>query len=933
MVPLRGSSITTIAHADVLEPAREYGLGPDARGEESMRVFAVTIRLSHIRETSGPVLAPVGLTLRGRTDPLQSRTPGFSCRWWVLLLMFLLVLCLSHGMSRAQETHPPRVHQAYADYRRAEKLFGRGFNDKALDLVNKAISKHPESERISEGMFRPYYLPYYLRGRIYYQLGQFKQALDDFQREQENGVIQSLAGEHEKLRQMVSKIDKELPSLRIDKFQILQFTWKNLPSETVELHITGEATDEGSGIQSVLADEHPLSGQIHDRVFRIDDTMEVDTESRSIVVVAIDNAGNRRPLEIPLEIPQANLGDDALHVYAVIVGVDTYDFSAEAGTCQDVSTSACGGDLAVCHDLAELRYGAKDAEDFYKFLRWRGVPEENLQLLVGTNTQRLATRERIVEAIRALKGDPHGTLFFFFSGHGVLSRGGQNLVLPMDVRPWECNGTEQNTLEQTALSVAEVNEYLMEVPFGARYVFLDACRVPKPENIIKGAGSGQAPPGFSVGDDPGVDLGHGQPPVVFYATGDKRPSVEWPKKENGFFTYYLLQGLRLNPTLGALLRTVQERVIRSTEEEFCATAGECGLRQTPVSQLPKEFNSEPDLEEETIPLGKAQSIRYRIFYATDRRRSAVSAEYFGKERGTGLTYGHCDISIPKDHRLGELERPVIWRLEFSEDPEKFVTLLKVVERPKQEFFKDLAEQVTHSKSKEALVFIHGYDVTFAEAARRTAQLAYDLGLDGVPILYSWPSQGDLSGYVADKEAAGWSVPHLKEFLEDIGSRIGATDVYLVAHSMGNALLAPALLSILSESRYGARPPFSQIVLTAPDIDAQVFREQIAPHIPKAAKRITLYTSSDDKALHASKRVSGGAPRLGDSGAGIVVVDGIDTVDVSAVDTSFIGHSYIGNNRSVISDLFNLLRGKPPSERFGLKPRTTPANLTYWAFVP
>jgi hypothetical protein len=35
--------------------------------------------------------------------------------------------------------------------------------------------------------------------------------------------------------------------------------------------------------------------------------------------------------------------------------------------------------------------------------------------------------------------------------------------------------------------------------------------------------------------------------------------------------------------------------------------------------------------------------------------------------------------------------------------------------------------------QEALVFIHGYHVTFDEAARKTAQLNWDLGFRGIPI--------------------------------------------------------------------------------------------------------------------------------------------------------------------------------------------------------
>ena len=61
------------------------------------------------------------------------------------------------------------------------------------------------------------------------------------------------------------------------------------------------------------------------------------------------------------------------------------------------------------------------------------------------------------------------------------------------------------------------------------------------------------------------------------------------------------------------------------------------------------------------------------------------------------------------------------------------------------------------------------------------------------------------------------------------------------------------------------------------------------------------------------------------------MDRIETVDATNVDTSFVGHSYYGENRSVMSDLFNLLRErKSANTRFGLAPVET-ARGTYWRF--
>ena len=41
--------------------------------------------------------------------------------------------------------------------------------------------------------------------------------------------------------------------------------------------------------------------------------------------------------------------------------------------------------------------------------------------------------------------------------------------------------------------------------------------------------------------------------------------------------------------------------------------------------------------------------------------------------------------------------------------------------------------------KQVFVFVHGFNVSFENALRRTAQIAYDLNFDGAPFLFSWPS--------------------------------------------------------------------------------------------------------------------------------------------------------------------------------------------------
>jgi esterase/lipase superfamily enzyme len=309
----------------------------------------------------------------------------------------------------------------------------------------------------------------------------------------------------------------------------------------------------------------------------------------------------------------------------------------------------------------------------------------------------------------------------------------------------------------------------------------------------------------------------------------------------------------------------------------------------------------------------------KTYFATDRNLTGSTnpSQIFGGSR-SDLRYGTCDVSLPRDHRMGDLESPSLWRLEFQEDPTKHVMVRSVAIADKEEFFADIALRLHQSARSNALLFVHGYNVTFEDAARRTAQIAYDLGFEGAPVFYSWPSQGTTAAYTVDEQNIEWAQSNLRVFLEDFFMKSDAQNVYVIGHSMGNRAVTRAVASLLAD-KPAFRNRLKQVILTAPDIDADVFKRDIAPALAATGQRVTLYASSVDKALLASKMVHGN-PRAGESGQSLVVVPGIETIDASHVDTSLIGHSYFAEERSVLSDLFYLVRDNlGADQRFGLKP--------------
>lgn len=275
-----------------------------------------------------------------------------------------------------------------------------------------------------------------------------------------------------------------------------------------------------------------------------------------------------------------------------------------------------------------------------------------------------------------------------------------------------------------------------------------------------------------------------------------------------------------------------------------------------------------------------------------------------------LVRGVCRVTVPKTHTRGSVERPTLLKFEVAENQAKHIVLTSVSELPHTAFEKLLGEQLDAAGQPDVMVFIHGFNVDFESAVLRTAQIAVDLPFHGVPICYSWPSQGTLLGYPIDENNAAWTVGHLKEFLVDLVDHSDAKSIHVVAHSMGNRAMTAAMQQIAYQHP-GAEPIFDRVVLAAPDVDADLFRKDLAATLTDVAKQVTLYASSDDQALVASKKVHG-YPRAGESGDRLVIVPGIDTIDVSGIDLSLLGHSYYGDSEPILKDLYDVLLSKLPA---------------------
>lgn len=325
----------------------------------------------------------------------------------------------------------------------------------------------------------------------------------------------------------------------------------------------------------------------------------------------------------------------------------------------------------------------------------------------------------------------------------------------------------------------------------------------------------------------------------------------------------------------------------------------------------------------------------RVFYGTNRAETGSKnpKEVYGSRRDD-TSFGFCDVSIPHNHEVGHLESPSIWRFEFREDPRRHVVLLNVLKRGRSQFLSALQQEVWSSMEVidtpdgpalaggEVFVFVHGYNNTFEDAARRAAQIAHDLKFAGAPVMYSWPSQAksSLDGYRTDGQMAGWSEEHLIDFVSMVARDSGARRVHLIAHSMGNRIVSGALRRLVEQCNSGRIPRFNEVILSAPDVDADYFKTAIAPRIIHSADRITIYSSSRDYALKMSSFFNPMArKRLGEAGDELTVFPNyanIDVIDATEVETDLfsLNHSYHADSPTILSDMQLLMQGYTTEQR-------------------
>lgn len=256
-----------------------------------------------------------------------------------------------------------------------------------------------------------------------------------------------------------------------------------------------------------------------------------------------------------------------------------------------------------------------------------------------------------------------------------------------------------------------------------------------------------------------------------------------------------------------------------------------------------------------VPIGQAPqgATTIDLLAVTTREPSPIPGQIYSGARGRGLSGQIIDVSIPPGHQAGSLE----WPSGGAPDPKTEFAAVSVKTTTPDEAWAWFDAQETDGR---VLIFVHGYNVQFADAVFRLAQITKDLPVTAAPVLFSWPSGGELLGYNYDKESATLARDAFETLITKAIESDRVSRITILAHSMGSWVTMETLRQ-MTIRRGQLSGKVADVILAAPDLDIDVFEQQFLA-LGEKRPHFTFIVSADDRALRLSKMLARGEQRLG-----------------------------------------------------------------------
>ena len=260
---------------------------------------------------------------------------------------------------------------------------------------------------------------------------------------------------------------------------------------------------------------------------------------------------------------------------------------------------------------------------------------------------------------------------------------------------------------------------------------------------------------------------------------------------------------------------------------------------------------------------QAEQGLFQFFYVSNRQQDVPGGEIeqrFNSERESSLKFGYFNTRIEPTLGLGMIIDPSQWFLNEE------IQLVDVRAEEKEAFLTRLRQQVQASSDQSLLVVVHGFREGYQSALRKTAFLAHVLDINTPVLVFDWPGdQGSsLRGYRRARQVAEESGAEFARTLELVIKEVQPKRLWVLANSMGGQVVADAFSLLHQDADFAdSQTEIENVVLTAPDVGHEAFNNRFKQDILDLAQNVTVYVSSNDRALLVSRLINRGL-RLGES---------------------------------------------------------------------
>lgn len=342
-------------------------------------------------------------------------------------------------------------------------------------------------------------------------------------------------------------------------------------------------------------------------------------------------------------------------------------------------------------------------------------------------------------------------------------------------------------------------------------------------------------------------------------------------------------------------------------------------------------------------------VNSKLFYATDRAPADDSdaSEFYANRRGYLLRVGSATVTMTPPATNWSEVREITQSADREVERTLSVTAVEeigplpidspnpLVEQPsanvlaetKRSFRAQVNRQLAGSGGRDAVIYVHGYNVDFEYPTLVSRELQHFLGYEGVFISYNWPATPNRAAYFKDLETVSATRRNLRSLIEFLVNDTNVRRVHLIGYSAGSRLAFETAYQLTLQSNAGhGNTWLGQVILVGSDLDRTYFAEALGDGLLDNMDQLSIYMSGSDAALNMSRLVFG-QHRLGQIWESNEDTQAMETklsalsklalIDVTRSPGSALGngHWYFRSSPWASNDiLLTLLKGLAPQDR-------------------